>query len=374
MAPALENYEYQFGDDGTLLNQTIAYTVADLPFVDIDKVTGLDSGEFRTSTHDHEGVDGGYVDSEFQTLRTIVLEGTVYADVDDPETICDALKYNFRPMKTPQPFYFKYPNKPVRMVLAKGQGAKYDVETIRRTGSTSIQLQMAAETPYIYDIEAITGIGNLGAVDPGIGFDISFNVTFGGLSVPANGVTLLNSGNHEAFPVVVLGGQLDQPYLVDSATGRVLKLNTSLSIADQLEIDMFKHTVHLNGDTNRRNTILGRPQWFSIAPNTQTTIFLFGASSSSTGSITATSNSADNLTIVGTDADASDVTVGAQGRLFDAGGVIKEATVFTVASKVSAGGFTTVTFSPGAGANPLIGDVLRLGGATFTATVYNTWY
>lgn len=373
-APALNNYEYQFGDTGTLLNQNVAGVVADLPFVDITKVSGLDSGEFRNASHDHEGVDGGYLDSEFLTMRTIVLEGTVFADVDDPDTICDQLKYDFRPMRTPTPFYFKHPNKPLRMVFGKGQGAKYDLETLRRTGQTAVQLQLIAETPYIYDAYPIVGSGNLGAVDPGIGFDIAFDLSFGGLSVPANGATLMNSGNHTAYPIVTIGGQIDQPYLVDSATGNVMKLNTSLSITDTLEIDMFKHTVHLNGSTNRRNTILGRPQWFSIEPGTTTTIFLFGASSSSTGSITATSGSADNVTIVGTDADASDVVIGQSGRLFDAGGVVKEQTVFTVTGKSSAGGFTTVTFTPGAGANPVTGDVLRLGGAIFSASVYNTWY
>lgn len=374
MTPPLDNYEYQFGDAGQLLNQTQAYTTADLPFIDITKVSGLDSGEFRSASHDHEGVDGGYLDSEFQTMRTIVLEGTLYADPDDPETVCDALKYDFRPVRDPQPFYFKFPNKAVRKVYAKGQGCKYDLETLRRTGQTALQLQLIAETPYIYDADPISGNGNLGAIDPGIGFDMAFDMGFGGLSVPANGVPLLNSGNHRAYPVVVLGGQLDQPMLVDSATGNVIRLNISLGINDLLEVDMFKHTVHLNGVTNRRNTIIGRPQWFYVDPSVQTTIFMFGASSSSTGSITATSGSADNVTIVGTDADAADVVIGQQGRLFDAGGVLKETTVFTVTGKSSSLGFTTVTFSPGAGANPAIGDVLRLGGAIFSASIYNTWY
>jgi hypothetical protein len=374
VAPALNNYEYQFGDTGTLLNQNNAYTTADLPFVDITKVSGLDSGEFRTSSHDHEGVDGGYLDSEFQAMRTIVLEGTVYADVNDPETICDALKYDFRPVKDPIPFYFKYPSKPTRMVFGKGQGAKYDLETLRRTGQSAIQLQLIAETPYIYDVDAVSGTGNLGVVDPGIGFNMAFDMSFGGLSVPANGIPLMNNGNHEAWPVVLIGGQIDQPFLVDSVTGNVIKFNISLGINDILTIDMFKHTVHLNDVTNRRNTIIGRPNWFSVPRDMQTTIFLFGASSSSTGSITATSDSADNVTIVGTDADASDVSIGQTGRLFSAGGVAKELTVFTVTGKSSVAGFTTIAFSPGAGANPVTGDVLRLGGAVFSASLYNTWY
>jgi hypothetical protein len=374
MTPPLNNYEYQFGDNGTLLNQNSAFTTADLPFVDITKVSGLDSGEYRTATHDHEGVDGGYIDSEFQTMRTITLEGTIYADVADPDTICNALKYDFRPMRDEVPFYFKHPNQNVQMLMCKGQGAKYDVETLRRTGETAVQLQLIAPTPYIYDAEPIIGAGNLGALDPGSGFDMAFDMGFGGLSVPGNAVVLTNSGNHIAYPTVIIYGAINMPYLVDSATGRTLTFNINLSAIDSLTIDMFRHAVHLNDSINRRNVVVGLPDWFTIDPGVTTSILLFGASSSQGGSLTATSDSANNTTLVGTDADASDVVIGDKGRLFNAAGLLKETTSFTVTGKSSTGGFTTLTFSPGASANPVTGDVFRVGGANFTASVYSTWY
>jgi len=374
MTPPLNNYEYQFGDNGTLLNQNDAYTTADLPFVDITKVSGLDSGEFRSATHDHEGVDGGYIDSEFLTMRTLTLEGTIYADVADPDTICNALKYDFRPMRVETPFYFKHPNQNVQMLMCKGQGAKYDVEALRRTGETAVQLQLIAPTPYIYDADEIMGSGNLGTLDPGHGFDVAFDMSFGGLSVPANGAVLTNSGNHVAYPVVTIYGAIDHPQLVDQATGAVMNLNISLSPFDSLVIDMRLHTVTLNGSTNRRSIVVGLPTWFTIDPGVTTTILLFGASSSQGGSVTATSNSADNVTIVGTDADASDVLINDTGRLFTSAGTLKETTSFVVTGKSSAAGFTTVTFAPGASANPVTGDVFRVGGANFTASVRNTWY
>lgn len=372
MAPVLNDYEYQFGS--TLLNQAQAFTTADLPFVDVQKVTGLDSGEFRSASHDHEGVDGGYIDSEFLTMRTVVVEGTLYTDPGDPDTICDQLKYDFRPVRTEQPFYYKHPNKPMRMLMCKGQGAKFDIDALRRTGQTALQLQMIAPTPYIYDADVISGSGNIGTVDPGHGFNESFNMDFGGLSVPGNAATLGNAGNHEAYPIVTIYGQIDQPMIVDTTTGRSMTFNITLGATDWLTIDMRRHTVTLNDGVNRRNTVVGLPRWITIGPGVTTTLLLFGSANSSVGSVTATSNSADNVTIVGTDADASDVLMGNVGRLFTSAGNLKEATTFIVTGLASAGGFTTVTFSPGASAFPVIGDVFRVGGANFTASVQNTWY
>src|SRR4051794_20897827 len=98
--PTLNVEEYQFRDDGIPLN-----TTAQIPFVDIESVKGLDSGDLRTTTKDHEGTDGGFVDTKYETLRTVVIEGTVYCDPTQFETYMEALKANFGPTDISMPFY-----------------------------------------------------------------------------------------------------------------------------------------------------------------------------------------------------------------------------------------------------------------------------
>lgn len=65
--------------------------------------------------------------------------------------------------------------------------------------------------------------------------------------------------------------------------------------------------------------------------------------------------------LVADNADASDVAVGDTFKLYTGDGSLKEDTVFTVASTVSAFGFTNIYFSPDAASGTSTGDQLRVG-------------
>lgn len=78
-----------------------------------------------------------------------------------------------------------------------------------------------------------------------------------------------------------------------------------------------------------------------------------------TGIATAAGNASDATYLVATDADASDIAVGATGRLYE-GSLLLEPTVFTVSSLASAFGFTNIRFSPAAARPTLVGDELRI--------------
>src|SRR5215467_388463 len=90
-------------NSGVLLNSD-----ATLPFFDVATVTGFDNAPFRETTRDHEGVDGGFMDAEFETGRDIVIEGTAFAtDANSIEPYLDTLKANWAPQRTPIPLVFK---------------------------------------------------------------------------------------------------------------------------------------------------------------------------------------------------------------------------------------------------------------------------
>src|SRR5690242_17824814 len=105
---------FVLNDTGIVLNDSTS-----LPFVDIDSVKGLNSAPFRTTTRDHEGDDGGYMDAEFEKGRDIVLGGTIYADSSTIESYLDDLKENWAPSRTLIPLYFKAPGVSERFLLVK---------------------------------------------------------------------------------------------------------------------------------------------------------------------------------------------------------------------------------------------------------------
>lgn len=55
-APTLTDYQYQYGDSGFLINGG-----ASLPFIDVDKVTGLDTPSIEVKDIDYDSQHGGYV-------------------------------------------------------------------------------------------------------------------------------------------------------------------------------------------------------------------------------------------------------------------------------------------------------------------------
>jgi len=96
----LADYTFQL-DSGVVLNTDT------LPFVDVQRVVGLDSAPYRETIRDHEGTDGGYIDAEFETGREVIVEGIAYCDVDNAETFFDSLKQNYAPVTTPIPFVLR---------------------------------------------------------------------------------------------------------------------------------------------------------------------------------------------------------------------------------------------------------------------------
>lgn len=168
MPPVLEDYTYCLGESGFVLNTDFSGV---LPFVDVTSITGLDTAPQRVGTTEREGSDGAYVDNTFQSMRTIVITGTVYASTFDADTLCDTLRAQYA-NPTVQPFYFKHPGKLIRFANAQGGGAVYNVDTNRRIGQTPIQLSLLCGDPYIYDFPA-----NFAAATPATPSSVGFGFT-----------------------------------------------------------------------------------------------------------------------------------------------------------------------------------------------------
>lgn len=257
----LDDFSFRLKDDGVLLNPNDQI----FPFVDVYKVNGLDSAPFRETERDHEGVDGGFLDAEFEKGRPIVIEGTALGDVNLLMPFLEELKVNFQPSSVLLPFYYKAPGIGSRVLFVKPRGVRYDWDQAIRHGETPIQFQVYAEDPRQYTPILETGyVPWAAAPTNGIGFNLGFSFGFG-TTASMDNVTVVNSGNREAPAIITITGPVANPRIVNDTLGKTLLFTITLGAGDTLTIDLGHKTVRLNETSNQRGS-LQSPDWFLLQP------------------------------------------------------------------------------------------------------------
>ena len=252
---------FQLGDTGVVLNDD---TLPNVPFIDIEVVTGLDSAPFRQTKREHEGVDGGFMDAEFESGRDISLQGVVYANNNPIETYLDTLKANWAPSTALVPLYYYTLETGLRVVFVKPLGCQYDWDALRRTGMTAITFTAYAEDPRIYSGALLSANLPMGAtIFTGFAFNLGFSFGFGGVSTTTDGQFVYNTGNRPAPVTMTITGPVTNPVIMNDTTSSVMQFNITLGVTDTLTINSQYHTVRLNGTTNRRSTLIV-PGWFNL--------------------------------------------------------------------------------------------------------------
>jgi hypothetical protein len=262
--PNLLPEEYQYMDNGILINGD-----ANVPFTDVTKVSGLDSTDVRQTAHNREGVDGGYLDAQYENTRTVIIAGTLYTDGAGFELAVDDLKGNYAPQSEAQPLYLGT-DAGVRVVYGKSLGVKYDKEQLRRLGMCDFQVQVTCEDPRIYDPNIISAelIMSGGALT-GRGYPKSYPYSYGP-PVTGNSVTLTLAGNRTQPGIIQIYGPIANPTIAYSNTGTIMNFNLSLDAGDFLEINLNNRTVKLNGTAGRRNKLTLFGSWFLLSPGLNT--------------------------------------------------------------------------------------------------------
>lgn len=261
MSTLINDTTFQLSDSGVILNDDALGT---LPFIDVETVSGLDNAPYRQTKRDHEGVDGGYMDAEFEQGRDIAIQGIVYANGNPLETFLDTLKANWAPSSVPIPLYVLTTDVGLRVMFVKPLGCKYDWDALRRTGMTAITFTAYAEDPRIYSGTLQTTILPLGAfIFSGFSFSLGFPFGFGGVSTTSDGQYVYNIGNRSAPLVMTITGPVVNPVILNDTTSSIMQFNITLGIGETLVIDTGHRTIRLNGVTNRRTT-LTIPGWFNL--------------------------------------------------------------------------------------------------------------
>jgi hypothetical protein len=264
----MDDLTFRLGDTGVVLNDDST------TFVDVLKVTGLDSAPFRTTERDHEGDDGGFIDAEFEKARTIVIDGVVYSDVTTLESYLDTIKENYAPSPTLIKFYVQAPGVVERILFVKPLGLLYDWTIQRRYGCVPIQIKMYAEDPRIYSSELLSVPVTLGGVvTTGFGFNFGFDFGFGATSV-GGGNNAHNSGNRSTPAIFTIPGPVTNPSIYNDTSGEVMQFsNIVIASGESLVVDTNYRTVRLDSGVNRRYA-LTRPTWIRLAKGDNTIRFL----------------------------------------------------------------------------------------------------
>lgn len=256
-----EELTFKLSDTGIVLNTDSI----GLPFVDIEKVHGLDNAPYRETERDHEGTDGGFLDAEFEKGRPLILEGTIYSDTSTMEEYLDTLKANYAPSSVLVPFYYKAPSVDERVLFVKPQGCKYSWEQLRRTGQSPVQFKMYAEDSRIYTAdESFTNIPFAAGATNGFSFNLSFSFGFGA-SGGTDGAFVTNEGNRPTPVEFTIYGPCTTPAILDETYGHNLTFDIILSASESLVVNTQHRTVKLDGVLTRRNTLVA-PDWFFLQP------------------------------------------------------------------------------------------------------------
>jgi len=286
--PSLNAEEFQYSDTGLVLNNS----GTGIPFFDVTGITGLDNAPARTVTQDHDGMDGGYVDSGFETIRTVILDGTLYASATAMETYLDSLKANYAPSAVNKPLYFGT-DAGVRMVNGKAQGLKYNKDQLRRLGAATAQIQVMCEDPRIYTPASVSGTVSLvsGAI-AGRGYNKSYSFGYGA-AVTQGSLALAIGGNRDTPGILRIDGAVVNPTIINDTTGDQFVFNLSLAAGEYVTINLANKAVLKNGTQSVRNSMSITGSWFLMQPGTNF-FRLLGTQSPPTpvAQLTATANSA----------------------------------------------------------------------------------
>ena len=235
--PVLQDYEYQYREDGVLLNGSTS-----LPFVDVESIQGLDMAEIDINEVDVDGTHGGVITGDFFKARTIVIDGTAYANPATAEVYMDSLIKNFLPHGE-YPFFFKGPGVAQRFINCKPAGFKYNVDTLRRTGQTKIQIILKAGDPRKY-VETV-------------------DTTF----VDGTYKTVNNTGNVITTPVFTLtGGTQSGTSFRNNTTGRQITISRAMVASDIMTVDLGSRMVYINGIRNSSVLGTGVVTWWGLNP------------------------------------------------------------------------------------------------------------
>jgi hypothetical protein len=240
----------------------------------LSKVIGLDSPDVRLSQYDKPGEDGGVVSGAFYGRRPVTLIGrfqasnpSAYEDLRyvisracaiqrDSRGYPQLIECRFTTLAGYTYFFYAQPGRP-----------EFPDEHVNWA---DFMIPLTVPDPQIYGEGSVdSGFVTL-PVASGVTSPMISPVIFGGVS--GGTFTASNDGSLATWPVITLRGQLTNPYIVNATTGKVMKLNYTLSAGDFIKIYMGDtpegkgKRIMLNDTSSLINAMDDSSEWFGIEP------------------------------------------------------------------------------------------------------------
>jgi hypothetical protein len=221
-----------------------ALTIGDGTNFKVQKpISGLESAPQRNTTGDFSGSDGGYIGSQFYSIRDVSIPGIILSADVTSHAIDRQLFINAFPINKDINVTFIMPNGQSFFMLARRsaltceqQSASYSEYKVELISSDSLLYDVTGGNAINVNVPIKSGGGFVAPVIPPI------------VSSAGSGPTVINNtGSAIIYPVITISNSATNPVITNLTTGQSIKINTTLSNGDILVIDMKQRTVSLNG-------------------------------------------------------------------------------------------------------------------------------
>lgn len=234
-------------------------------------VSGLGAPSIRISSFDKAGEDGHKVVASFTGERRLGIKGVI-EDVD-----CDELVVLRREMSA---LLMPTRDSNGELVLKTLRFRDDDDSEFRLEGtvvSFDMPLDGSNSAEYFMDF-----LGDGASIDSYNSSSQTLEVaSLGGAVVPfvlpvilsggsGGSENIINNGNLSAYPIITLDGSLTNPRIANNTTGEWVQLNISMSLGEQIIIDMENRTVIQGGVTNQIATMSDDSVFWRLAPGSNT--------------------------------------------------------------------------------------------------------
>lgn len=131
--------------------------------------------------------------------------------------------------------------------------------------TTTVTVEFYCTDPRVYSNAVNTVNATLTTASPGLTFNVTPNLSFGGAST-SGAALITNAGTFETRPVIRINGPITNPYLLNETTGKTLAFNGTIASGDYIDVDFLNRTVILNGTGSRYFWIVDSSGWWNLIP------------------------------------------------------------------------------------------------------------
>lgn len=216
----------------------------------LTKLEGLDKPDVRSGNQDRPRTRGAFVGSNLLKSRELTATLNVAPPFGTYATLAGALQAlraaSSTEGTTEYPLWVQLPGMPLVCTLARVLKANVVWDTIGALGQVvqNAAIQWEATDPYLYSAPTSSQTVGLAGPSTGFGFDLTFNLSFGGALSP-NQMTVVNNGDVTCWPTLVIDGPCLNPVVQNQGVpgDPFVQLNMQLFSGDQVVIDCDLGTV-----------------------------------------------------------------------------------------------------------------------------------